>query len=470
MRSNAAEAEKPVIAHSWDFDGMLACDIYKATLKMLITSAGKIPRALNEADYAVLAETVIAANKEKFFDIHIAAAPNADHIIYIGSDRQDLHTDRNNGFKFKKDMSDTHSCFPFYKALVKQLCATYTGIEIKFSNLLLEDIYRETPAGSTFNAAEKCYLSLSPAIYTQLAALINKYEYDDTNQVYSQIKLALKAVQAGDDNLLPQYTDKSKFLLMLAQIHHALNTYAGDRPLTFQFSDDRGDILSNANDTLTKHQHQIPSCVTIQLEQYIPSDNSDAKENHEHPFYQPFMKSEITGANKEKSDLKTVFNDICQAHIRLNENRDIPAIVLHTTVQERVRKSSVQLVETAQEKALSIIKDCVRHLSATAETKYTKKLLKLVEDRTATARQILQKIKELAEADLTSNTYKSGKPGTFAKVFDLVKKERNQTIDDFSKKLLTLNVENPSLEELQNLRLDIFGKEAMLIRNSLIKQ
>lgn len=276
------------VAHSFDFDGMFASTKYTTKLRSLIFAAAAEDRALDMQDYHQLANYIYQEYKE-LFDRHFARNPQAEHFIYVGSDRQDHKTDLDNGFKSTKGLHVTLSCFPFFTALTKVLSERYPQTKITLADLLLEDVYRQLPTGTSFKNISSAWLNLDKSFYQKLAVQLENYDSDESHKLFMELRKLI-----SDPNLkpasrnsllgsseyvelavslqepfhgtsttttpvknspqsprLPKYKDSGKLLIIITQILDANDRQGkGKIDVDYHLTDDRRDILTHANTSL----------------------------------------------------------------------------------------------------------------------------------------------------------------------------------------------------------------------------
>jgi hypothetical protein len=264
------------IVHSWDFDGMLASKAYTDKMKELIIRAANEGRTLTMDDYRELADHIINVYKEEFFDQKFAnpKSKQARHVLFVGSDRQDRHTDKSNGsFKGKATspggITTTLSCFPFFEALAEQLPKHY-GVNLTLDKLLLEDLYQGLRIGTVFDDEKQAYLSLRPDVIKAMAETYDgkRDPYDTDRMIKDEVSKHRKLPPP----VAPRYIDKQKFLVMYAQIHYADFKYGHGNQMEYRYMDDRKDILTPAYETIEQYSQLFPSNVSPFIEQFLPAD------------------------------------------------------------------------------------------------------------------------------------------------------------------------------------------------------
>ncbi|RDI48116.1 hypothetical protein [Aquicella lusitana] len=267
---SAEEKKEKVIVHSWDFDGMLASETYYQEMEKLLKKKAESNGQLTEQDFEALAEIIIRHEAyQGFFDDRFKDKGDAEHILYVGSNRQGRKKDLENGFK--KNVTSLTS-FPFYAALAKKLSEHY-GYEIKLDKLLLEDIAEGNKPGATFDEVSKTYLG-----HTLL-------DPDKSRETLTQ---SLKITDSSPSD----YTDEEKGLLIYTQMHHAKKKYGKNREVEFDFADDRADILEKLAQMYGKgNEHLVP--VRLMLSQFIPPDREKLSGEKE------FSSQPIDPQNKE---------------------------------------------------------------------------------------------------------------------------------------------------------------------------
>ncbi len=436
--------ESRLIVHSWDFDGMLASEAYTQELKRLIIRAAEEGRSLSPDDYSELAKFI--ANKyAEFFDKKFLPELGSDHVVFIGSDRQDVVTDLNNGFKSRPDLYVTLSCYPFFSALIGALKDRYKDkreVNILLDTLLLEDTYHNLPAGTTFRMIRDSYFKLSPDFFSKLAKELQREPMDPqaANDLFSELKAAIRGdtQKKNEPSRLPNYTDKSKLLIMYAQIHRANAMYSNGRGFIYHYADDRHDILEAAQTNLPHLATQIPAGTQVRLEQFIPAElkRTLLHSSADNIYYADFTQSKtIAGCGQKTSDAAVSLLDISDAHATLNElfTDPVPNILL-STIHSRLR-----------DKAFMYITLCVDILSARKNSQGLSEIKTLLsqyvkENGAQNNIALLNQIKEIGCKKLASKISRFGE----AKFFKI-----NPDIANFFNALKSLSPESPDTGGLE---------------------
>lgn len=413
------------VVHSFDFDGMLASDKYTNKLKELIIRAATEDRALDMNDYYQLASYILAEYKE-FFDQHFMQNREAEHFVYVGSDRQDHKTDVDNGFKVSKGLHITLSCFPFFTALTQVLKQQY-NLDIKMADLLLEDIYRQLPKGTSFKNISDAWLSLDKSFYKKIAKQFEHYDPDESHKLFMELrkyiddpnsKQSSAATVRGDsserlefvDGLqdlldsakttadqaaanspqnprLPKYTDSGKLLLIITQILDAYDRQSKGRlDLDYHLSDDRRDILNNAYNILCPTKNMAEPNIERKpffMKARVASQPNEAPTtilsllpDTTHIFLEQFLPPEDKVKRQEIDPHR--FGDFVQPEAIIGTGRggrhikDIFFDIQRThrllnrrSIENPVSGALIQTVEmNAQNNALSLITKCVNDLIA----------------------------------------------------------------------------------------------------------
>lgn len=135
-------------------------------------------------------------------------------ITFVGSNRQSKAVDLANS-------PGKGSCFPAVQQ-VNQFLGT------SLDSFLLADVYGQLPAGTSFNRA-----------------IDKENKLPDANWMF----------------------DHTKATILYAQMHKTANEHPNEA-ITFDFYDDRQDILDALNKFYKYHQHLMPSNVTLRLHRY----------------------------------------------------------------------------------------------------------------------------------------------------------------------------------------------------------
>lgn len=204
---------------SLDADGCLFNSTY-------INGTDSIPGTVDHKG----AGDVLKAN-EQFIETLCGQKAQYDKTVsFVGSNRQDWSTDFTNSVRANKG-----SCFPAISNVSNKIGAN-------LDKMLLSDIQNNREFGTNFDFA--------------MRQLCNKNDYDTNN------------LPRGTDQWA---FDERKLTLIYAQIHKA----ASDNPsanITFDFYDDRQDILSALCEFFQKYPHMMPANVKLQLNHYNGGD------------------------------------------------------------------------------------------------------------------------------------------------------------------------------------------------------
>jgi hypothetical protein len=242
-KDNIESSLRPVIVHSWDFDGMLAHELYLNRMKEILALRGQ--ETLTDADFDSLAEAIIEdENYKPFFDNQFGGEKReSEHIVFVGSNRQGKKKDLRNGFKREDKLL---SCFSFYEALVRKLSEKYK-CNITLDKLLLEDLDpRKTTVrlGQTFDEVKQVYENI-PADF---------YLLTENSVIYEVMSKTLNI----DNSLSSDYTDEEKGLLLYTQMHYAKKKYGRGREMEFYFADDLEKILFELNKMFSTNPNLVP--------------------------------------------------------------------------------------------------------------------------------------------------------------------------------------------------------------------
>lgn len=184
------------------------------------------------------------ANKLKTIDEHIEynkdflAFLNQDKanydksIVFLGSNRQSIAMDQENGFSKKNG-----SCYALIEAIAKKLSAV-------FDPLLLADVYADEPAGTTIETAKK---------------LLGSDQFYQSKEV---------AQQQSD-----WVEDKGKLTILLAQMHKVASEHQEDDEIVYEFFDDQEVILNKLKNYFDNNPEAIPKNITLKLNKYTGKVN-----------------------------------------------------------------------------------------------------------------------------------------------------------------------------------------------------
>lgn len=444
--------EPRLVVHSWDYDGMLASPNLSNKMKELILRAAKEGRALTKQDFAEAAEMIIK-NNEDFFNHRFSSNGMDRHVVFIGSDRQDVRTDNNNGFKAHDELFITFSCYPIFEALVEKLSAKYK-LDIKLDTLLLEDFYSHQNPGTTFTRANEYYQNLDPNFISQLANFIEQLAKYDNMSTEERKKHQLEIIdllaaanklfvnfrkdligKLGEHEL--KYSDKQKLLIMYAQMHHANTEYAKGNPFIYRYADDRNDILSLAQEKLADLLGIFPKDVIIFLEQYIASDiRKHAVKLSQDDLFSSFRQQvPLKGEGNKVEAGEDILLDLTHTHSVMNEvGHGVPTI-LKEAVDKRRR-----------EKPFNCIKECAQLLMANDKSEGVAEILKLAQSEVASstdAANLLKKIKSVANEKLASKSKRGGEAAFF---------KSKPALAQFYRTLQGINPADPDIEALLALK------------------
>lgn len=351
--------------YSWDFDGMLANIAYGDKLLEIIKHAVTQNRGLNRGDYDQLADYIIEQHKDFFDPLFINADAATKHIVYVGSDRQDVQIDIQNSFKLSpgKHGHFPLSCFPFFSALIERLKNKYQ-INIHLEKLLLSDAFENLPPGQKFDAISDAFLKLKLEDYQLLLAAHPGDSTVDRWGMIKQIETQLAATCQYDPKKGKNYVDRAKFLILFLQIQHALLIHAKDEEIIFRFSDDRDDILNEALTCIREHKYLLPSQATVCFQQFDPDH-----------YHQPFHCDELIRGESTKpiTDIRLLFSAVRGTHHTLNE------LMREHTIPATLRKAlSFERMKLTQEENLILLASLEEKINAAfpnTKPKYAKLML-----------------------------------------------------------------------------------------------
>ncbi len=237
-------AIKKINVSSLDFDGCLGNDGFHQLLKAKIESEVEVKNVANMSDEAkraikreieekvctdnkVLREAVITKNINlaNALQQKIVDEEYTDAVLIIGSNRQDLATERDNSLTKGR-------CFPAIEAFQRHLNTLSKKIKFTLDKFLLGDRTKKQ-AGKTFKAGSR-----RAGITSQQANAAECY-----------------------------YGDESKVTLLYAQMHRMASLHPGAE-ITFDFYDDKLNILQGLVNYFQDHPSLLPPRMKLRLFNY----------------------------------------------------------------------------------------------------------------------------------------------------------------------------------------------------------
>lgn len=444
-----ARENQTVIIHSWDFDGMLASKYYQMKIQELIQRAAAQNRSLTNDDYMELADHILDKYGKEFFDGRFTGQDvAARHVVYVGSDRQDRATDFSNGtFKTRGGVSATLSCYPFYEALIRRIGDRYK-VDIALDKFLLEDLYQRVKPGTVFADEMNAFLKLSVPVVQAMAEVYRAKE-DDVGRVSSDAFMSTKG-ELGKARTLPapirpNYIDHLKFMLLYAQMHHAMKKHAQQgEHVQFRFADDRRDILSAAHEIFSAYPHLIPPLLSLTIEQFLPPDaeyrsinEKDRREDDVNKFGE--FVSQLINSNSQSISDDKVLENILEMHRRLDADLDVR--ITKEFMSEMIlgiRKNSVQQA-------------AIRHIANAINTRdqSAKGIIKMNEIllENSSPEEKLQKLQAVAK----SRMGKIHMTGDGSGVLSVFQKKRDPEGQRLYEALVNLDINHPDIETLKSL-------------------
>ncbi|QGN95540.1 hypothetical protein Psal071_01139 [Piscirickettsia salmonis] len=164
-------------------------------------------------------EHLITINQKLIDHLDSQAKEFASSTVFLGSDRQDYKKEELNSNR------EGQYCYPFMVDFAKKISA-------EFDSVLMADIYNDLAPGESFRQALQDYHSHE------------KHEQDPQTQ-----------------------PDPSKLTLLYAQMHKAATENPNDI-VTYEFYDDRTDILLSLQEIFNSNPHMIPKNITLYLNHY----------------------------------------------------------------------------------------------------------------------------------------------------------------------------------------------------------
>lgn len=196
--------------------------------------------------------------------------------VFIGSNRQSCAMDRENG------INGSASCFSKIKEFALDIGAT-------FDPLLMADIYSDQAPGSAIHAAQSL---------------------QDAGDRYRQ---------GVNINAQPEWlADDKKLSVLMAQMHKVAAENSKDT-ITFEFFDDRSDILDSLKNYFEKYPTLIPSNVTLKLNRY------DGPKTDESPLITEVATIAGTGGRRNYRTLIWDMAAVCLPKIFMTLGSDIAA-------------------------------------------------------------------------------------------------------------------------------------------------
>ncbi|QGO66149.1 hypothetical protein Psal073_01097 [Piscirickettsia salmonis] len=199
---------------SLDFDGCLY-NVNIDNVRRAFHSPGKPKEELTLAH-------LITINQKLIDHLNNQAEKFSSSTVFLGSDRQDYKKERDNSAGPNRE---GQYCYPLISDFAKKIGA-------EFDPLLMADIYNNLPLGESFRQALQDYHTPE------------KHDQDPHTQ-----------------------PDSSKLTLLYAQMHKAA-TENPDDIVTYEFYDDRKDILLSLQEIFESDPHMIPKNITLYLNHY----------------------------------------------------------------------------------------------------------------------------------------------------------------------------------------------------------
>ena len=274
------ETGASLVVNSFDADGCL------------FNSATYHQRCRNNPDGLV---NVIDCNS--FLVIHLNMQRAKRRIVFVGSDRQSQSADEYNAKKQAVDSAKPYiigSCFSAIQHVAEYLGATLDGF-------LLADAFADLAPGTSFSRA-------TDAKYTGEHAC---HRFDDPRHVRK---------------------DERKCLLLYAQMQKVALENPHEK-ITFNFYDDRDDILQGLFAFYHKNRSLIPANLTLNLYQY----NGQATPSHKHkiigngisdPLYYDSVKNLQLASAAQAVDIPKLSHPE-QFIARAKDKRKYPAVEHH---------------------------------------------------------------------------------------------------------------------------------------------
>lgn len=455
MRSEDTIEHADTIIHSWDFDGMLASMEYTNKLQELIIKAAKEGRSLTMDDYRALADHILDLYGEEFFDQRLTGKfASAKHIIYVGSDRQDRHTDRMNGtLKDKGGVKTiTLSAYPFYHALAERIKERYE-VNVELDKFLLEDLYQGFRPGTTFDDEMNAYLNLSPELIRAIAESLNTDAAADIEfpNVTKMLVEELSALRRLPEPIQPVYIDKLKFMVLYAQMHYGKMLHARDASsLLFRYADDRRDILTEAGQAYTANPWLLPPDTKLCIEQFLPPDSEyrqtpkHQRQEHHERLFGPTDTTEISSAGTDAVIDYNALETIGKLHVFLQKHFDTD-INKDTMSKMTADLRSETTVKANQEKAIRLIQAALNEMDKKAKGVIQMNKIIAAPD---TAESKLTQLQEIAKVRLGKSHMTSKSSSGF---LSTLKSKRSDAAQTLYETLRDMDIKNPDLAALDAL-------------------
>ena len=206
---------------------------------------------LSRGSYNTLTD-FFSANKS-LIDFIKQAAIDTKHTIFVGSNRQSISLDLENAA-----LTNSGSCFTAIQHISHQLLA-------EFDHFSLGDIYLNLNPGQSIRS----FLEVADEIGLGKSALLTQAEIF---KFHIHAKIHPLSVNSA------QFIDPNKINLLYAQMHKISSENKADDSSSFNFFDDRDDILTGISGFFKKNLDLIPRNVTLNLHQYSGPECFNQKE------------------------------------------------------------------------------------------------------------------------------------------------------------------------------------------------
>jgi hypothetical protein len=298
-----------IMVISLDYDGCwMEPDFAIPDHKNVLASNPELRNQVLASNTATIDDDCLTTSKEskKIFQHILRQADSKTHsglTVICGSNRTSPQIEcgnklrNNNGF-----------AAPAFVKLVQEINESKPSIPVTHDKFLLCDAFDDKKDGH--------YCELICQKDQELKKLLS------TDQ-----KEFKQTLQAFLENAADCFFDKSKVILLYAQMHRAALTYSGSQVI-FEFIDDNSDILYDLYDFFNKNKNLIPRTVKLKLtwyenreEDYIRDQNNNpCVYRHEH-FLQEIVE-DIQGTGLTNTNYKQAIKDLANTVSTIYRNEE----------------------------------------------------------------------------------------------------------------------------------------------------